>query len=65
MAWKRICLILFLTTFSYVLHYGPLEGSKDGEAEVFTYLHGLPDLTWQEPDPEDPLSVVDKVADKV
>ena len=35
------CLISFLTTFSYVLHYGPLEGSKDGKAKVLNYLDGM------------------------
>ena len=86
---NKICtLISFLTTFSYVLHYGPLEGSKDpqdpqakvGELpgwtwtcmlihmytiQVLQYMHGLPDDTWQEPDQEDPLSLVDKVTHKV
>ena len=39
---NKICtLISFLTTFSYVLHYGPLEGSKDGKAKVLTYLDGM------------------------
>ena len=50
---------LFITFF-HVLHYGPLEGSKNGE-EVLTYLHGLPDETWREPSPDDPLSLVDQV----
>ena len=45
----------------YVLHYGPWEGSKDGTSKVLTYLHDLPDYTWQEPDPYDPLSLVDQV----
>ena len=59
---NKICtLISFLTTFSYVLHYGPLEGSKDGKAKVLTYLDDLPDDTWPESDPKDPLSLVDKV----
>ena len=30
---------------------------------MISYLHGLPDETWQEPNPEDPLSVVDRVFD--
>ena len=34
--------------------------SKNGE-DVLTYLHGLPDQTWPEPDPQDPLSVIDQV----
>ena len=29
--------------------------------QVISYLHGLPDYTWQEPNPDDPLSVVDQV----
>ena len=29
--------------------------------QVLTYLDGLPDNTWPEPDPKDPLSLVDKV----
>ena len=59
---NKICtLISFLTTFSYVLHYGPLEGSKDGKAKVLTYLDDLPDDTWPESDPKDPFSLVDKV----
>ena len=44
-----------------MLHYGPLEGSKDKKAEVLTYIHDLPDYTWQEPDPYDPFSLVDQV----
>ena len=34
--------------------------SKNGE-DVLTYLHGLPDQTWPEPEPQDPLSVIDQV----
>ena len=30
--------------------------------KVLTYIHGLPDDTWKEPDPEDPLSLVDQLA---
>ena len=45
----------------YVLHYGPLDASKDGKAEVLNFLHELPDYTWQEPDQDDPLSLVDQV----
>ena len=30
--------------------------------KVLTYIHGLPDDTWKEPDPEDPLSLVDQVS---
>ena len=39
-----------------------MEGSKNGE-EVLGYLHGLPDQTWHEPNPEDPLSLIDQVKD--
>ena len=46
---------------SYVLHYGPNEGSKTGKEEVMEYLHGLPPDNWKEPDPTDPLSIVDQV----
>ena len=34
--------------------------SKNGE-DVLTYLHGLPDQSWPEPDEEDSLSVIDQV----
>ena len=34
--------------------------SKNGE-DVLTYLHGLTDQSWPEPDEEDPLSVIDQV----
>ena len=30
--------------------------------KVPSYIHGLPDNTWKEPDPEDPLSLVDQVS---
>jgi len=43
-----------------VLHYGPLGGSKNGEA-VINYRYGLPDESWPEPDPHDPYSLIDKV----
>jgi len=43
-----------------VLHWGPLEGSKNGEP-VISYRFGLPDETWPEPNPDDPLSLIDKV----
>merc|ERR1712018_934751 len=49
----------FLTPF-HVLHYGPLMGSKNGE-EVINYVHELPDETWHEPSPTDPLSLIDQV----
>merc|ERR1719460_2945275 len=29
--------------------------------EVLTYRHGLPDETWHEPNPVDPLSLIDQV----
>ena len=45
---------------SSLLHYGPQEFSKNGE-NVLSYIHGLPDLSWPEPAPEDPLSVIDEV----
>ena len=54
-------LYLFSHNIFHVLHYGPLEGSKDGKAEVLNFLHELPDYTWQEPDQDDPLSLVDQV----
>jgi len=43
-----------------VLHYGPLDASKNGEP-VFTYRYGLPGQDWREPEPNDPLSIVDQV----
>merc|ERR1719458_2301716 len=44
-----------------LLHYGPQDFSKNDE-DVFTFIHNLPDdQTWPEPDPEDPLSIVDEV----
>jgi len=43
-----------------VLHYGPLEFSKNGEA-VINYRFGIPDHTFPEPTPDDPLSLIDKV----
>ena len=54
-------MISFFHTFYYVLHYGPLEGSKDEESEVVRFRHGH---VWEEPDRENPLSVVDKVLKK-
>ena len=45
-----------------LLHYGPRDFSKNGE-DVFTFRHNLPeDGTWPEPDPDDPLSIVDDVS---
>ena len=45
---------------SSVLHYGPKDFAVNG-TEVITFLHGLPDETWPESAPEDPLSVIDQV----
>ena len=43
------------------MHFGPLEGSMNGE-DVMSKLHGPPsDTWWSEPDPLDPLSLTDKV----
>ena len=43
-----------------MLHYGPTDGSRNGE-KVLTYRDGLPGDTWKEPDPSDPMSVIDQV----
>ena len=45
-----------------VLHYGPMDSSMNGEP-VLSYKHALPnpDEAWHEPEPEDPLSLVDQV----
>ena len=43
-----------------LLHYGPQDFSKNGE-DVITFLHGQPDYTWPEPQPDDPLSLIDQV----
>merc|ERR1719222_1175298 len=45
-----------------ILHYGPMDSSKNGEP-VLSYKHALPnpDEAWHEPEPEDPLSLVDQV----
>ena len=45
----------------YVLHYRPFEGSIGKSARVISKLHGFPDDTWDEPNPDDPLTVMDKV----
>ena len=52
----------FFTLYPYVLHYGPMDSSKNGEP-VLSYKHALPnpDEAWHEPEPEDPLSLVDQV----
>ena len=52
--------VSFLTTPFHVLHWGPFEGSRNGE-EVLSYQHGHPADIWQEPDEENPLSLVDQV----
>ena len=52
--------IHFSPLFLHVLHYGPTDGSKNGE-EVLRFQHGLPGETWKEPDPSDPMSVIDQV----
>ena len=49
---------------SSLLHYGPQDFSKNGE-NVLSFLHALPDLSWPEPTPEDPLSLVDEVTPKL
>ena len=51
----------FFLLLPQVLHYGPMDNSKTGKEEVISFIHGLPDETWPEPDPSDPLSVVDQV----
>ena len=33
--------------------------------QVLNYLNGLPNETWREPNPEDPLSLVDKVTNRI
>merc|ERR1719264_1434735 len=40
--------------------YGCEEQINEGE-EVIRYLHGLPEDTWHEPTPDDPLSLIDQV----
>ena len=47
---------ILLTCYSFINQ----DFSKNGE-DVLTYLHGLPDQSWPEPDEEDPLSVIDQV----
>ena len=42
------------------MHYGPKEGSIN-EADAISYVHKLPDETWREPSPTDPLSLIDQV----
>ena len=31
------------------------------QKDVISFVHQLPDETWQEPSPEDPLSLIDQV----
>ena len=52
----------FFTLYPYVLHYGPMEGSNNGEP-VITFKNALPnpDEAWHDPQPHDPLSLVDQV----
>ena len=57
-------LFLFSHHLNYVLHYGPLEFSKNGEA-VINYRFGIPDHSFPEPTPDDPLSLIDKVGAKL
>merc|ERR1719494_441602 len=45
---------------SSVLHYGPMDMSKNGKP-VISFKDGLPDDTWPETDPSDPLSLIDQV----
>ena len=61
LAMGKILSSLFLLFTPPVLHYGPLEFSRDQESETMSYLHEIPDDSWKSPDKEDPLSVVDKV----
>ena len=42
------------------MHYGPKEGSIN-ETDAISYVHKLPDETWREPSPADPLSLIDQV----
>ena len=56
-------LLLFHPLPPYVLHYGPMDASKNGEP-VFKFRGGLPGHEWREPQPNDPLSVVDQVGTK-
>ena len=52
----------FFLLLPLVLHYGPMDNSKTGKEEVISFTHNLPDESWPEPDPSDPLSVVDQVS---
>jgi len=43
-----------------VLHFNPSYYSRNGQ-DTISYIHGLPDETWPETSPEDPMSLIDKV----
>ena len=42
------------------MHYGPKDFSIN-KKDVISYIHELPDPTWREPSPTDPLSLIDQV----
>ena len=53
--------MMFFESFERrIQNYIHQDFSKNGE-DVLTYLHGLPDQSWPEPEPEDPLSAIDQV----
>ena len=52
--------ILFSHNLYYVLHFNPSDYSRNGQ-DTISYIHGLPDETWPETSPEDPMSLIDKV----
>ena len=43
-----------------LMHYAPQDFSKNTE-DTLSYLHQLSGSTWPEPDPEEPLSIIDQV----
>ena len=43
-----------------LMHYYPKDFSKNTE-DTLTYLHQLSGPTWPEPNPEEPLSIIDQV----
>ena len=45
-----------------LMHYASNYFSKNSE-DTLTYLHQLSGPTWPEPDPEEPLSIIDQVLD--
>ena len=51
---------LFFSPLFHVMHYGPKEFSIN-KKDVISYVHELPDPTWREPSPTDPLSLIDQV----